>query len=150
MTMDVHFAPAFAGVLGSFVGASAAVATGWISQRTLNKREILREEISKRETLYGEFIAECAKLFMDAFMHTLDKPETLLPALALINRIRVSGSNKVLAEAENVLTLVTQQYFASNLTVDELRKLALAREADPLKPFGDACRLELKAMQKRL
>ena len=37
----------------------------------------------QREKLYGEFIAECAKLFIDAFTHTLDDPEKLLTLYAL-------------------------------------------------------------------
>ena len=113
-----------AGVLGSLVGGSASVATTWMAQKTLNRREILREELRKREALYGEFIGECAKLVMDAFTHKLEKPETLLPLFALINRIRLCASREVLAEAERLLRRITDQYFASNLTVEELRELA--------------------------
>ncbi len=45
-----------AGVLGSVFGASTAIATAWITQKTLHKRELIRAEIDKREMLYGEFI----------------------------------------------------------------------------------------------
>jgi len=34
-----------AGVLGSLVGGSASVATTWMAQRTLNRRELVREEM---------------------------------------------------------------------------------------------------------
>ena len=54
---------------------------------------------------------------MHAFGHTLDKPETLLPLYALINRIRRSASPAVLAEAERMLRRITEQYFSRNLTV---------------------------------
>lgn len=145
--MDTALVGAMSAVLGSLVGGSASVATTWMTQRTLNKRELLREELRKREALYGEFIGECAKLFMDAFTHNLDKPETLLPVFALINRIRLCASRKVLAEAERLLGRLTDQYFASNLTVDELRKLAHAEKADPLSDFGEACRAELKSLR---
>jgi hypothetical protein len=101
----------------------------------------------KRETLYGEFIAECAKLIVDAFTHTLDKPDTLLPLYALINRIRLSASQPVLAEAERLLRRITEQYFARNLTLEEIRELTLSEGADPLKSFGEACRLEFKSIR---
>ena len=133
--------------MGSLVGGSASVATTWMAQKTLNRREVLREELRKREALYGEFIGECAKLFMDAFTHNLEKPESLLPVFALINRIRLCASRKVLAEAERLLGRLTDQYFAKNLTVEELRKLAHTGEADPLSAFGEACRAELKSLR---
>jgi len=145
--MDTALLGALSAVMGSLVGGSASVATTWIAQRTLGKRELVREEIRKREALYGEFIGECAKLFMDAFTHELEKPETLLPVFALINRIRLCSSRKVLAEAERVLGRITDQYFAKNLTVEELRKLTHTEQADPLSAFGEACRAELKSLR---
>src|SRR5271167_896027 len=68
--MDSAIVSATAGVLGSLVGASAAVATAWVTQKTQSKRELIQEEMRRRETLYGEFVAECAKLLIDAFTHT--------------------------------------------------------------------------------
>jgi len=134
-------------VLGSLVGGSASVMTTWMAQKTMSRRELAREELRKREALYGEFIGECAKLFMDAITHELEKPETLLPVFALINRIRLCSSRKVLAEAERLLGRITDQYFAKNMTVQDLRKLAHAGEADPLRDFGEACRAELKSLR---
>ena len=147
--MDTTIVTAMSGVLGSLVGSSATVATAWVTQKTLSRRELLRMEIRKRETLYGEFISECAKLLVDAFTHTLEQPEKLLPIYALINRIRLCASQPVLAEAEHVLRHITKQYFLRNLTVEELRQLAGSEEADPLKAFGEACRAELKSVRTR-
>jgi hypothetical protein len=148
--MDTALVGAVAGVLGSLVGGSASVATTWMAQMTLNRREVVREEIRKREALYGEFIGECAKLFVDAFTHTLDQPDKLLPVYALINRVRLCASRAVLAEAEHLLTRVTEQYFAKNLSTEELRALVRAEDADPLRAFGEACRAELKSIRTRI
>ena len=145
--MDTALFSALSAVLGSLVGGSASVATTWMAQKTLNRREVLREELRKREALYGEFIGECAKLFMDAFTHNLEKPDSLLPVFAQINRIRLCASREVLAEAERVLTRLTDQYFAKNLTVEDLRQLAHTEQADPLRDFGEACRAELKSLR---
>lgn len=138
---------ALSGVLGSLIGGTATAATTWVSQNTLSRREVMREELRKREALYGEFIDECAKLFMDAFGHALDNPEKLLPVYALINRIRLLASPPVLAEAEHLLGRITDQYFSRNMTVDELRALARSEGADPLRAFGEACRTELKSLR---
>jgi hypothetical protein len=148
--MDATLTGAMAGVLGSLVGGSATVATAWLTQTTANKRELVQMEFRKREALYGEFIAECSKLLMDAMAHTLDKPETLLNAYALLNRIRLSASPAVLAEAEHLLRYITEQYFSNNLTVEEMREIARSEGADPLKPFGEACRVEFASISARL
>jgi hypothetical protein len=145
--MDNAIVTAMSGVLGSLVGGSATVATAWITQRTVSKRELMQLEMGKREALYGEFIAECAKLLMDAFTHTLDTPERMLPLYAMLNRIRLCASQPVLAEAERLLTRITDQYFSRNLTLDEIRDLAHSEGADPLRTFGEACRAEIKAMR---
>jgi hypothetical protein len=148
MTMDVAWVGAMAGVLGSLVGGSASIATAWLTQRSQSQRELIRDEVHKREALYGEFVGECAKLLMDAFTHTLQQPETLLPAYALINRIRLCGSPAVLEEAERLMVRITDQYFASSLSVEEMRRLARSSAADPMRPFGEACRAELQSMRR--
>src|SRR5512144_148156 len=145
--MDSAIVSATAAVLGSLVGGSATLATAWITQKTATKRELIQLEMRKREALYGEFITECAKLLLDAFTHTLDKPDKLLPLYALINRVRLAASQPVLAEAEHLLKRVTEQYFSRNLSLEEMRDLAISEGADPLKAFGEACRMELKAMR---
>ena len=145
--MDSAIVSAMAAVLGSLVGGSATLATAWITQKTAGKRELIHEEMRKREALYGEFIAECAKLLVDSFTHTLDKPDTLLPLYALINRLRLSASQPVLAEAEQLLQRITEQYFSAPLTLESMRDLTRSHDADPLKSFGEACRVELKSMR---
>ena len=145
--MDTATIGALSAVLGSLVGGTATAATSWMSQRALNRSKQIKDEARRREALYGEFISECAKLAVDALAHSLDKPETLLPAYALLNRIRLCASPAVLAEAERVLRRVTEQYFAKNLPVEQIRHLALSEDGDPLEAFGQACRAELKAMR---
>ena len=148
--MDSAIVSATAAVLGSLVGGSATLATAWITQKTQGKRELIQQEMRKREALYGEFIGECAKLLLDAFTHTLDKPDKMLPLYALINRVRLSASPPVLAEAEQLLGRITKQYFSRNLTLEEVRDLAVSEGADPLKSFGEACRAEIKSMRLKV
>jgi hypothetical protein len=145
--MDPAIVSAMAAVFGSLVGGSATVATAWLTQRTLSKRELLGAEIRTRQTLYGEFIRECSKLVVDSFTHTLDKPETLLPVYEVVNRIRLCASDAVLAEAELMLKRITEQYYSPNLSIEEIRMLVQSHGPDPLKSFGEACRVELKSMR---
>ena len=94
----------------------------------------------------GQFIGECSKVVVDSFERALDKPEKLLPVYELINRIRLCSSDAVLAEAERILATLMEQYFSPNLSIEEMRALVRS-SADPLKSFGEACRVELKSMR---
>lgn len=148
--MDTGVVTAMAGVMGSLVGGSATVATAWITQKTLTRREMNVRDMRQREKLYADFIDECARLLIDAFAHTLDNPEKLLRLYALTNRVRLTASQPVLAEAEQLLGHITDQYFSRNLSVEEMRALAHSKQADPLRAFGEACRAELKSIRARL
>ena len=147
--MDTNLITAMSGVLGSLVGGSATVATAWLTQKTLTRRELNVRDMRQREKLYGDFIGECARLLIDAFTHTLEDPEKLLPLYALTNRIRLTASQPVVAEAERLLARITEQYFSRNLTVEEMRQLARSNDADPLRTFGETCRMELKSIRAR-
>jgi hypothetical protein len=103
-----------------------------------------------RQELYGEFIVECARLQVDAFQHSLEKPETFVPVYGLLNRIRLCASQPVLNEAEQLVTRITDQYFSRNLSVEELHQLTRSGEGDALKAFGEACRAERNSAQLRL
>lgn len=148
--MDTTILSAMAGVFGSLVGGSATVATAWITQRTLSKRQLFAEETSKREALYGEFIKECSARAVDSFERTLDKPERLLSIYALLNRIRICASDAVLQEAQQALASITEQYFSPNLSLEQMRALVRdGAKTDPLRHFAEACRAELRSLHTR-
>ena len=154
--MDTAIVSALSAVLGSAVGGSATLATAWITQKTQSRREIVGAEVQRRQTLYGEFIAECSKLVVDALDHTLDNPEKLFQIYALQNRIRLTSSDAVVAAADQTLNLILKQYFEQNMTREQLRELILSladdplKGHDPLKPFSEACRIELRGLQQGL
>ena len=134
-------------LVGSIVGGSATIVAAWSAHRVQSKGELIRAELTKRETLYGEFISECSKLAIDALVHGIENPEKIWLAYALLNRIRLSASGAVLAEAENAIRRITEQYFSPNISIDEMRSLTHSWDADPLKSFGEACRIELKKIR---
>jgi len=145
--MDMTILSGMAGVFGSLVGGSATVATAWVTQRTLNRRRLFAAESRSRQTLYGEFINECSARALDSFGNTLDKSERLLSIYALLNRIRICASDRVLHEAERALASITEQYFSPNLSLEQLH--ALVRDgarSDPLRSFAEACRAEVRSL----
>ena len=141
--MDANLITALAGVLGSLSGASAAIATTWISQKSQTIRERAKSETRKRETLYGDFITEGSHLVADAFDHSLDKPETLVKLYAILGRIRLVSSDAVLSAAEECCDRVVDLYAKPNRTVAEIFATLHSGEFEALKHFSDACRVEL-------
>jgi hypothetical protein len=142
--MDQNFITAMAGVLGSVSGASAAIATTWISQKNQTIRERAKSETRKREILYGDFITEASHLVADAFDHSLDKPETLVKLYAHLGRIRLVSSDAVLTAAEECCDRVVDLYAKPNRTMVEIFTTLHSGEFEFLKDFSAACRVELR------
>jgi hypothetical protein len=144
--MDATIVTALAGIVGSLCGSSSSVATAWVTHRSRAKREVLRAEFNKRETLYGEFINECSKQLMDSLERNLDKPDRLMATYALLNRIRLCASEAVLAQAIGLVRFIMDQYFAPSVSLEEFHERVHNERVDPLKAFSEACRRELMSM----
>jgi hypothetical protein len=142
--MNANLITALAGVLGSVSGASAAIATTWISQKSQTVRERAKWETRKRETLYGEFITEASQRLADAFDHSLDKPETLVKLYAILGRIRLVSSDAVLTAAQECCDRVVGLYAEPNRTMSEIFTTLRSGELEALERFSDACRVELR------
>jgi hypothetical protein len=142
--VDANLITAMAGVLGSVSGASAAIATTWISQKSQTTRERAKWETRKRETLYGDFITEGSQRLADAFDHSLDKPETLVKLYAILGRIRLVSSDAVLAAAEECCDRIVDSYAKPNRTIAEIFTTLHSGEYEVFKDFSDACRVELR------
>jgi len=134
---------------GSIVGAFGSVVGTWITTRHQDLRDLLAKQIVRREALYSDFITESARLLVDAMEHDTSDPQKLIPAYALLSRIRLSSSSSVLANAEEVIKTIMATYPQPNLTAEQIEFRAVNGE-DPLRQFSNTCRGELESMQKQL
>ena len=152
--VDASVVSALSAVVGSIVGLSASVATTWVAQRTIARRQALDAQMKKHEALYGEFISECSRLAIDALDHSLESPEKILKIYELENRIRLCASEPVVAATARAIQWIGEQYMKDNLAPGELRQLVLTafhepeNRKDPLKPFSEACRRELGGLAR--
>jgi hypothetical protein len=142
--MDANLITALAGVLGAVSGASAAIATTWITQKNQTIRERAKSETRKREILYGDFITEASRLIADAFDHSLDTPETLVKLYANLGRIRLVSSDTVLTAAEECCDRILKLYAQPNRTMAEIFTALHGGELEVFKHFSEACRIELR------
>jgi hypothetical protein len=138
-----------AAVSGSIVGAFGSAVGTWITTRHQDLRDLLAKQIVRREALYSDFIAESARLLVDALEFNTSDPQKLTPAYALLSRIRLSSSSSVLAQAEEVIKTILNTYPQPNLTAEQIEFRAVNGE-DPLRQFSNTCRTELESMQKQL
>ena len=147
--MNSVMVPALAAIAGSLVGALGSAAGTWITARHQDRRDLLGKQIARREGLYSDFIGESARLLVDAMQHNVSDVQTLLPIYALLSRIRLSSSEPVLQEAEQVINTIVSTYPQPNLTPEQIESRAVSGE-DPLRQFSDTCRSELDSLQRQL
>ena len=140
---------ALAAIAGSLVGAFGSAVGTWITARHQDRRDLLGKQIARREELYSDFIGESARLLVDAMQHNASDLQKLLPVYALLSRIRLSSSEPVLQEAEQVIKIIVSTYPQPNLTTEQIESQA-ANGKDPLRQFSDTCRTELDLMQRQL
>ena len=140
---------ALAAIGGSFVGALGSAIGTWITARHQDRRNLLGNQIARREALYSDFIGESARLVVDAMQHNVNDLQKLLPVYALLSRIRLSSSEPVLREAEQVIKHIVCTYPKPNLTAEQIESQAVT-DRDPLREFSDLCRSELDSLQRQL
>jgi len=140
---------AFAAIAGSLVGALGSTIGTWITTRHQDRRNLWGKQMARREELYSDFISESARLLVDAMQHNASDLQRLLPMYALLSRIRLSSSELVLLEAEQVIRTIVSTYPQTNLTAEQIRRQVVDGH-DPLRAFSDACRVELDSLERQL
>ena len=141
---------ATAAALGSLVGATASIATTWITQRTQIIRANSEWKLRERESLYKEFITEASRLAMDAVAHSLKQPNQLMALYGILSCIRLMSGEEVVRQGEACCRRIIELSGRPNLTTDQIRAAVEAHDLDdidPLKEFSTACRNELLARQ---
>ncbi len=145
--MDSAIITAAAAICGSLVGAFGSFFGNLLSQRHHDRRDLLASKIARLETLYSDFITETARLLVDALEHNTAEPKELVPAYALLSRIRLNSSPQVLEAAEAVLKTIVDTYPQPNLAKEQIRAGNFNGE-EQLKQFSEICRRELESAQR--
>jgi len=102
--------------------------------------------MSRRDDLYKDFIVAASKAYGDAILSNEPQVQELLAVYAMISRMRVVSSPRIVACAEKIMETTIGTYFAPNRTIREVHELMRSGvEFDPLKEFSEAAREELRA-----
>jgi hypothetical protein len=145
--MDTALISALAALAGSATGGLTSFLSSWIGLQGQLKSQLYLTSKQRREDIYRDFIVEASSLYIDAMTRdTPELPKTII-LYALISRMRILSSARVIDEAEKVTRLIVDLYPEANKTFEEIRTLANDHKLDPLKAFAQACREELEVQR---
>jgi hypothetical protein len=136
-----------AALAGTAIGGLTSFITSWMTQHSQVKAQRIAAEREKRELLFGRFLEEAAKLYVDALQNKGDSA-AMIHIYALANRIRMISSTRVVESADTLTRIIMDTYLAPNLTLEEVRARWVEGNVDPLRDFGEACREELQVFGK--
>lgn len=145
-SVDNTMTSIFAALGGSVIGASTPVLSNFVLQRSLTQRELANRELAQREELYSEFIRQGTLCYAKALSQSLDNLDEIVAMYALVNRIRLFASTSVLEAAEAFVKKLVERFGEKNMSLDQIRSVALEQHADPLNDFALKCRAELRAI----
>jgi len=147
--MDNTLTSVLAALGGSVIGATTPVLSNFVLQRSLTQRELTNREIAQREDLYAEFIRQGTACYAKALSQNLETVDEIVAMYALVNRIRLFASGSVLEAAEAFVKKLVKKYGEQNMSIDEIKSVALEQHADPLNDFALRCRTELREIYER-
>jgi hypothetical protein len=148
-SMDNTLTSVLAALGGSIIGASTPVLSNFVLQRSQTQRELTNREIAQREDLYSEFIRQGTSCYAKALSQSLENIDEVVEMYALVNRIRLFASGNVLEAAEAFVKKLVERYGEKNMSIDQIKSVALEKHADPLNDFALKCRAELRKVYER-
>jgi hypothetical protein len=138
-----------AALSGSVIGASTPILSNFLLQRSVAQRELTNREIAQREELYSEFIRQGTGCYAKALSQSLENIDEIVAMYALVNRIRLFASRSVLEAAEALVKKLVATYGEKNMTIEQIKSVALEQHADPMNDFALKCRSELHDVYAR-
>ena len=137
----------------ALLGGSASLIAAIYTQRSQHRLHRVTAEITRRETVYADFVMSASHLLLNA--HILDDislngDEQRL--IGLLNRMRLFASQEVMVCAEAVLKNILDTYLKPGVDLRQLAKEALdvGPRYDPLLPFSLVCREDLDQVRKSI
>jgi len=140
------------GLLGAAIGGGASLAVAIYNQRSEKRLQRVADEITRRETIYADFLESSSKLLMNAYTHdelVLGFEE--LHLIGAIHRMRLFAPQDVVDTADSVLKAILQIALQPSIELRQLATQALSMnpDPDPLLKFSLICRADLDSVQSQ-
>lgn len=154
MHMDPALLSSVSALMGALIGGGASLGAAIYTQRYQDRLQRVAREVSKRETVYAEFIMNASHLLLDAYLQneiTLSAEGQRL--VGLINRMRLFASSIVIEGAESVVKSIIEISLKPGIELRQFAKDALSQLPeldDPLLKFSQICRADLDNVRRTL
>ena len=134
----MHIDPALlspvSALLGALMGGAASLIAAIYTHRSSERLRRVAMEITKRETVYADFVMRSSNLLLKAYTSdelvlTGDEPHMI----GLINRMRIFAPADVVSTAEAVLKAIVEISLNPSIELRQLAKEALSKNPDPVR-----------------
>lgn len=141
--MDPAMMSATAALAGSTIGGVTIMASSWLSQRLQFTQRQLALRRNRQEKLYRKFIEEASRWYADAYEHDTPQISNMVTLYALLSRMRVVSSARVVEQGDLVVRQIIETYRAPNKTFGDVHEIMDNVAMNPMAEFSMACREEL-------
>ena len=153
--MDLNSAllgPASA-LLGALIGGGTSLIATVYTQRSQDRLQRVAFEVTKRETVYADFVMNASNLLLNAY--TRDEIELTGDAqrlVGLINRMRLFAPGDVVDTAESVMRAIVEIALKPRVELRQLATEALSKipDPEPLRAFSLVCRADLDKVRRTM
>jgi len=142
--MNTAYLSAFAALAGSLIGGLTTILATWLTHRAQSRAQYVAQDLSMRQELYKNFTEEASRLYADAFERDNPNISDLVNLYALVSRMRVLSSSKIIESADAIVRRIIATYLEPNKTFRDLKDIVESDTMDPLREFSNACREELR------
>ena len=142
--MDITYVSALSALAGSVIGGLTTGSTNWLTQRAQMRAGQRANEMLRRSDLYRDFIVAASRSYGDALMTSEPQIADLVGLYAMISRMRVLSTSRIVLAADKMMRVIVDTYSAQNKSALEVRELIKeGTEIDVLKDFSEAAREEM-------
>ena len=142
--MEPAYLSAFAALAGSTIGGLTSLTASWLTQHVQFSAQQRASDLSRRAQLYENFIEEASRLYADAYEHNEAETAKLVNLYALVSKMRVLSSPRIVENADSVVRVIIETYLSPNKTFRDVVEILDNEAMNPLRAFSNACREELR------
>jgi hypothetical protein len=141
---------ALSALAGAVIGGLLSVFASWLSQRVQTRAQCLAQETRRRQKLYNDFVELAVHCHADALQQNELNVGRLAKLYIVVDRMRLTCSDRVLQEAYSVIHGILDAYRDPNRSEAEILDLLAGDSIDLLADFADACRADIGKLQPHL
>jgi hypothetical protein len=153
MNIDPTLLGPVSALLGAFIGGGTTLIATVYTQRHQDRLQRIASEVSKRETVYADFLMSASNMLLDAYIHdeiVLTGNEQRL--IGLLNRMRLFAPPAVVSSGEAVLRAIVEIALKPSVELRKLATEALSKnpDPDPLLAFSLLCKADLDNVRRSM